>query len=154
MLVSISFLGKTDATQVIALHLLFGLAVFANGADETLREHRFDGGGDEERLDAHVDQTGKCARRVIGVQRAEDQVTGERRANGDFGGFKVANFADHDHVGVLAQNVAQTHRECQSDIGAHGDLVDAFEFVFDRFFNRDDTFGDRIDRAEKRVKRR
>jgi hypothetical protein len=51
------------------------------------------------------------------VQRAEDQVAGERRADGDFGGLLVADFADHDDVGVLAQDVAQGRGEGEPDLG-------------------------------------
>ena len=91
--------------------------------------------------------------RIVRVQRAENQVTRQRGANGDFGRFQVANFADHDHVRVLAQNMAQAHREGQPDFRTHRDLVDAFQFVFDRFLNRDDAFVNRVDRAEKRVER-
>ena len=43
---------------------------------------------------------------------------------------------DHDHVRVLAQNVAQTHRKRQPDFRPHGNLIDALEFVFDRFLDR------------------
>jgi hypothetical protein len=38
--------------------------------------------------------------------------------------------------------MAQTHRERQPDVRTHGDLVDALEFVFDRFLDRDDAFRD------------
>jgi hypothetical protein len=41
------------------------------------------------------------------VQRAEDQVAGERGLGGELGGFGVANFADHQDVGVLPQQRAQ-----------------------------------------------
>jgi hypothetical protein len=63
----------------------------------------------------------------------------ERRADGDLRRFQVANLTHHDHVGVLAQDVAQAHRERQPDLRPHGDLIDALEFVFHRLFNRDDA---------------
>src|SRR4029077_2259800 len=87
------------------------------------------------------------------MQCAEDQVTGKGCPNGDFCGFKIANFADHDHVRVLPEDMAQTHRECQTDFRTDRDLVDALEFVFDRFLDGDDPFVNRIDRAEEGVKR-
>ena len=66
---------------------------------------------------------------------------------------RIADFADHDDVRVLPQNVAQAHRERQPDVRAHGDLVDAFQFVFDRLLNRDDALVNRIDGAQKCVER-
>ncbi len=45
--------------------------------------------------------------RVVGVQRGEHQVAGLGRLDGDFGGLEVADFADHDHVRILAQEGAQ-----------------------------------------------
>src|SRR5215472_15565337 len=77
----------------------------------------------------------------------------ERGADGDFRGFKVADFADHDDIRVLAQNVAQTHGEGQPDFRPDRDLVDAPEFIFDRFLDRDDALLDGVDRAQHRVKR-
>ena len=72
--------------------------------------------GDEERLDAHVDQTGDRARRVVGVQRGEHEVAGQRGLDGDLGGLLVADFADHDDVGVLPQEGAQRVGERQADV--------------------------------------
>ena len=41
---------------------------------------------------------------VGGVQRREHEVTGERGLHRDAGGLDVADLADEDHVGVLAQD--------------------------------------------------
>ena len=51
--------------------------------------------------------------RVVGVQRREHQVAGERGLDGDLGGLEVADLADHDDVGVLAQEGAQRGGEVQ-----------------------------------------
>ncbi len=143
--------GKAQAQQIIALDGNGGFALGADGPDEALGEDGLDGGGDEERLDSHVNQTCEGAGSVVGVERAEDQVPGEGGADGDLGGFEVADFADHDHVGVLAEDVAQAHGEGQADVAADGDLVDALQFVFDRLLNGDDALGDGIDGTEKGV---
>ena len=45
-------------------------AIRADGAEQTLAEHGFERGGDEERLHAHVDQARDRARRVVRVQGA------------------------------------------------------------------------------------
>ena len=73
-------------------------------ADQALGDDAFERRGDEERLEAQVEQTGDGAGGVVGVQRAEDQVAGQRRLHGDFGGFLIADFADQDDVRVLTQH--------------------------------------------------
>ena len=45
------------------------------------------------------------------VQRAEDQVPGAGRGEGQFDGFQVAQFADQDDVRVFAQRAAQAPRQ-------------------------------------------
>jgi hypothetical protein len=44
---------------------------------------------------------------AVGVQRAQHQVAGQRGLDGDARGLLVADLADHDHVGVGAQEGAQ-----------------------------------------------
>ncbi len=63
--------------------------------------------GDEERLDAHVDEAGDGAGGVVGVHGGEHEVAGERGLDRDLGGLLVADLADHDDVGVLAEEGAQ-----------------------------------------------
>jgi len=55
-------------------------------------------------------------------------VAGERRADGDIGGFPVADFSHHDDVRVLAHNVAQARGEGQADLRVDVDLVDSRPF--------------------------
>ena len=79
----------------------------ADDAHQPLRQH-----GDQRRseqviLHAHVDQARDGARGVVGVQGGEDQVAGQGGLDRDIGGFAVADFADHDHVRILAHDVAQ-----------------------------------------------
>ena len=83
---------------------VFGFAVEADFADQALGDDAFDGGGDQERLEAQVEQAGDGAGGVVGVQGAEDQVAGQGRLHGDLGGFLVADFADQDDVRVLTQH--------------------------------------------------
>ena len=70
-------------------------------------------------------KTGEGAGGVVGVQRAEHHVARERCLDGDLGRFQVADFADEDDVGVVAQDAAQGGRERQPDLGMHLNLVDA-----------------------------
>ena len=50
---------------------------------------------------------GSRAGGVVGVQRREDQVAGQRGLHGDLGRLAVADFADQHHVRVVAQDGAQ-----------------------------------------------
>ena len=70
----------------------------------------------KKRFDADIHETGDGARSVVGVERGEDQVTGQRRIDGDGGGFEVANFPDHHDVGRLAENGAQRGGKCEADL--------------------------------------
>src|ERR1043165_7073535 len=144
---------KTDPPQVTALHFLLLFAMGADGGDQALGYDGFDRGSDQERLDAHVNQPGKGAGGVIGVERAEDEVAGQGGADGDLRRLQVADFADHDDVWVLAQNMAQAHGKGQADFRPNGDLVNAFEFVFDGFLDGDDALVDRVDGAQEGIKR-
>ena len=67
-------------------------------------------GGDQEGLDADVDQAGDRAGRVVGVQGGEDEVTGQGGVDGDGGRLHVADFPEHDDVGRLAEHRAQGGR--------------------------------------------
>ena len=121
----------------------------ANAARARLRAWR-----KSERLDAHVDQTGDRAGRVVRVQGGENKMPGERRLNGDLRCLEIAGFADHDAVRVLAQKRAQDARKGQADGFVHRHLHDAFQIVFDRLF-RGQEFGiDRVDLAQAGIKRR
>ena len=64
----------------------------------------------QEGLDSHVHQPRDGAGSVVGVQGREDEVTGQRSLDGDFRRFEVADLADQDHVGVLAEDRSQTAR--------------------------------------------
>ena len=73
---------------------------FNNATHEPLADHRLDRGGQQEVLHTEVEQTQDRRRRVVGVQRREDQVARQRRLHRDLGGFQVADLADEDDVGV------------------------------------------------------
>ncbi len=52
----------------------------------------------------------------------------------DFGGFQVADFADHDDVRILAQERAQRRGERHAALDVLLHLVDAGQADFDRVF--------------------
>src|ERR1039458_630251 len=127
-------------------------AVRAQHANEALREHGFERRGDEIRLDAHVHEPRQRAGSVIRMQRGENKVAGERRLHRDLCGFGVTDFADENHVRVVAQNRAQPAREGQPGFFIDLDLVDAFELIFHRVFHRDDFSDGVIDLVERCIK--
>ena len=65
------------------------------------------------------------AERVVGVQRGEHQVAGERGLDRVLRRLRVADLAHHDDVRVLAQDVAQRAGEVEPDLGLHLHLVEA-----------------------------
>ena len=86
-------------------------AVHAQAANQPLREHRRQAVGDLERLEAEVHQTRHRARGVGRVERAQDEMPGIRRLSHNLRDLGIANLADHDHVGILAQDRSQDGRE-------------------------------------------
>src|ERR1700736_2677570 len=68
-------------------------AVGTNATKQTLTEHGFERCRDQERLEAHVDQTRDGAGSVVGVQRGEDEMAGERRLDCDLRRLQVARLA-------------------------------------------------------------
>ena len=116
----------------------FLLALRANHADQTLSDHRFQGRGHQVGLDPHVDQSRQCRGRVVGVQRREYQVTGERGLDGDFRRLDVTNFAHENDVGIMSQNRAQPAGKGQSRLAGDLDLIDTVKLIFDRILDRND----------------
>ena len=123
-------------------------------AHQALRENADQARGEQERLDAHVAQTRDGADGGVGVQGREHEVTGQRRLHGDVRGFQVADFADHHHVRVLAQDGAQAAREGHLDLGVDLRLADAVDVVLDRILDRHDVARVVVDALERRVQRR
>ena len=81
-------------------------------------------------------------------------MAGERGLHGDLRGFRVADFADHDHVGVLADDGAQSVGETKTDLRFDLNLIDAAQLVFDRIFDGDNFFAGIVDFFQRAVKRR
>src|SRR4029077_4373410 len=117
-------------------------------------EHGLEGRGDQERLDAHIDQAGDGAGRIGSVEGAEDQMAVNGGVDGNLRGLEVAHFTNHDDVGVLAQERAQGLAERQAHALVDGDLHDAFDVIFDGVLGGQQLRVDGIDAAQARVKGR
>jgi hypothetical protein len=76
-------------------------------------------------------------RGVVGVQGGQDQVPGHRCLHGDGRGLGVADLADHDDVGVLAQDGPQAAGEAEADPLVDLHLVDPGHLVLDRVLQGD-----------------
>ena len=114
-------------------------AILAQDAHQALGDDGDQRGTDQEGLHPHVDQSRDGARRVVGVERREDQVAGERGLDRDLGGLQVADLAHQDHVGVLPQHRAQGVGEAETDLGVHLDLADAGQLDLHRIVDGDDV---------------
>ena len=82
--------------------------------------------------------------------RGQHQVAGERGLDRDLRGLEVADLADHDHVGVLAQDRAQRLGEREVDLRVDLRLADAGQLVLDRVLDRQDVGGAGVDAAAAR----
>src|SRR5258708_24792533 len=124
--------------QFLRRIFLGSFAVGADHAHQALGHDAIERGNKVIWLDAHIDEAADDVGNVVSVHGGENQVAGERGLDGDLRGFLVANFANHDLVGVVAQNVAQAAREGQSLFLINGNLRDAAKHVLDRIFDGDD----------------
>ena len=80
-------------------------------------------------------------------------MAGERRPDGDFRRLEVADFPDHDDVGVLTQDGPEGAGKGQPDFRADIALVDSGHFVFDRILHGDDPLVNGVDFVEIGVER-
>ena len=123
-------------------------AVGANLADQPLRQHGLERGREQKRRHAHVAQAGDRAGGVVGVQRAEDHVAGERGLHGDLGRLQVADFAHQDFVRILPQDRSQALGERVADVRIDRNLHDAVDLVFHGILGGDQLVFDHVDLVE------
>ena len=76
-------------------------------AGKALRHHAVERRGHQEGFDAEFEQASGGTWGIVGVQGRQHQVAGQCGLNGDLSRFAVANFADHNDIGVCAQNRTQ-----------------------------------------------
>ena len=110
----------------------------AQPANQPLRHHGAQRGGEQERFHAEIAQAGDGAGGIIGVQRRQHEVARQCRLHGDAGGFGIADFADHHHIGILPQDGAQAGGKAEADLGVHLRLAEAIHGIFHRVFHGQD----------------
>ena len=79
------------------------------------------------------------------MQGGQHQVTGQRGLDGDLSGFKIADFTEHDDVGILTQerpeSLAEGHPGRLIDLHLH----DALDVELHRVFDREQLGVDLVD---------
>src|SRR5712692_7181927 len=129
------------------------LAIWTDHANEPLRHDAVESGDKVVRLDAHIDEAADDVGHVVGMDSGENEVAGEGRLDGDLRGFLVANFADHDLVGVVTQDGAQASREGEALLLVHRNLRDTAELILHRIFDGDDFVFVGLDLVDGRIER-
>ena len=86
----------------VVLHLV--LAMAADHAHESLCQDAVQRGNKIVGFHADVQEASDHVDDVIRVDGGKYQVAGERRVDGDLGRLGVADFADHDLVGIVTQD--------------------------------------------------
>jgi hypothetical protein len=108
---------------------------------------------ESEGVEADLEQPRDALGRRVGVQRGHHQVAGERGLDGDARGFLVAHLADHDDVGVGAQEGAHGGGEGPADARVHLHLAQAGLGDLDRVLGGPDLALRGVDVAHHRVQR-
>ena len=139
---------------LLLAELGWSATLFADSADEALRDDADEGGRDEEVGDAEVLESGDRARGIVRVERREDEVSRERGLDGHLRGLGVSDFTQHDDVGVLTEDVAQDLGEGQADLGVDERLVEGLVDHLDGVLDGRDVDLGALERAEAGVEGR
>jgi hypothetical protein len=138
--------------MVTGLHTTFATfagTIFAKTPDEALVDDEGDGGSDGGLIGAEDEQAFEDALARAGVQRGNHEMPGERGADGDVRGFFVANFTNHEHLGILPEQMPRGLGEVQSAGFIHFGLHDAGNDLFGGILDRDDVaaaeFGEELE---------
>src|SRR3569623_3666416 len=104
-------------------------------------------------VDDYVDEAADDVEHVVGVHGRKNKVSGECRLHRDLRGVGGADLADHDLVGVVAQDRTQGARERQALLLVDRNLQHARKLVFDRVLDGDDLVAAVVDLGYGRVQR-
>src|SRR6185369_8220892 len=87
---------------------------------------------------ADVEEAPDDVHNVVCVNGGKHQVAGKGSVDSDLRSFSVADFADHDLVGIVTQDGTQTTGKCQALFLINGNLHNAANLVLDRVFDGDE----------------
>jgi len=102
----------------------------------------------------HFMQSGNGRRRVIGVDGGKNEMAGHRGFHCDLGRFLVADFSDHDDIGVLAEKRPKGFGESEPDLRVNVGLNDPRQVVLHGIFGGQNLRIGIIDGVQGRVERR
>src|SRR3989344_8948358 len=107
--------------------------------DEALGYRNIQSRRNEEGVHPHIDQSRDYAGGIIGVEGRKHNVTGKRGLHRELCRFFIPNLANHDNVGVLAENGTETARKSIFDLGTHLALIDTVHVVLYWIFQADNV---------------
>ena len=126
--------------------------MWTNGSHEALSEDTLQGRSQQVGFHTHIQQTRYGSRSVVSMQSRKNQMAGKGTANGNVGGFAVANLTNHDDVRVLSNNGPQTIGKIQTTLAVYGDLIDAVELILNGVLNSDDLLLRSVDLIQGGIK--
>ena len=88
------------------------------------------------------------------MQRREHEMAGKARLHGDLSSLEIADLADHDDVGILAQDRAQRARKVELDLGMDLCLRNAVQRKLDWILDRHHIQAAAVEAGHGRVQRR
>jgi len=127
--------------------------MFAEAAHQALGQHGQQAGGQQVGLHAHVDQARNRAGGIIGVERGQHEMPGQRGAHHQLRGLGVAGFPDQDDIRILPQQRPQAAAEGQAHVLIDLRLPYEGHAVFNGVFQREDADLHGADLIENGVER-
>ena len=105
-------------------------------SDQSLGNRQSQCGGNEEWLNPHVNQSGDRPCRRIGMKRTEHQMARQCCFDGHICCLRIADFSNHDHIGIITQDRPQCFAETHFIRRVDRHLCDPVHLVFHGIFHR------------------
>src|SRR5262245_55751547 len=129
---------------------------FARNTDspnQSLRSNQVYRCRQQEWFNSHIHEPADGAWRVICMQRAENEMSGQCCFDRNSGSLTVTDFSDQNDIGVLAQERAKSGCERRANLFVYLRLIDSRQHEFDRIFCRHDIRVRLIDLRDRRIQR-
>mmetsp|Transcript_23988 Transcript_23988/g.43904 ORF Transcript_23988/g.43904 Transcript_23988/m.43904 type:complete len:505 (+) Transcript_23988:8391-9905(+) len=131
-----------------------GTAVFAQSAQQPLRDDPAQRGGDQKVIKPQIAQPHHSAHRSVGVQRGKHQVPGQCGLCRDAGGLTIPDLSHQDDIRVLPQRGAQPVGKGHANLGVDLRLADALQVILNRVLDRDDVALVPVGQLQQGIERR
>jgi len=145
--------GKGQHLPELFVGFIGAATSWTEPAHETLRDDSDQGRSQQVARHPELEQTSHRFKGAVGVNCRQHQVASNRGANGDRRTLFIADLAEQDHVGVLAQHGPQGGGEVKPYCPSHRDLDNVGYRILNRVLERDDVTSDSIDLAQKGIQR-